>query len=88
MAGTARVSKERKAAMVKLVRQYLEDEFEVETGDLSAELLLDYVGGLIGPAWYNEGLMDARAVVSKRSDDVQEELVGMERPLGEPPRGR
>lgn len=77
-----KIPRERKQALVEMVRQYLADEFDVEAGDLSAELLLDYVGGLIGPAWYNQALMDARALVSRRSDDLQEELVGLERVPG------
>jgi uncharacterized protein (DUF2164 family) len=80
-----KLSTDEKVALLRQVQQYFDDEFDLELGDLRAEFLLDFFADLIGPAYYNEGLDDARAVAANRADTLQEELLGLRR---EPDSGR
>jgi uncharacterized protein (DUF2164 family) len=68
-----------KLEAVKQLQQYLEDELEVQAGDLGAELLLDFVAELVGPVYYNAALDDARLVVMRRDEALQEDLAVLER---------
>lgn len=52
------------------IRQYFETELEQEIGDLKAALLLDYFVTEIGPAVYNQGIVDAKAFFDERAADL------------------
>ncbi|MFN4092435.1 MAG: DUF2164 domain-containing protein [Brevundimonas sp.] len=72
-------SKEERAAITAKLREYLLDELEVDLPALPGEMLLDFLGREIGPFFYNRGLYDAQAVVAKKSDEIGEAILGLER---------
>lgn len=72
-------SKEERAAITARLREYFRDELEVDLPALSGEMLLDFLGREIGPFFYNRGLYDAQAVVAKKSDEIGEAILGLER---------
>jgi uncharacterized protein (DUF2164 family) len=72
-------SKEERAAITAKLREYLRDELEVDLPALPGEMLLDFLGREIGPFFYNRGLYDAQAVVAKKSDEIGEAILGLER---------
>jgi uncharacterized protein (DUF2164 family) len=41
--------------------------------------LLDFIGQEIGCFYYNQGLLDAQAVLSQRIDDIQDAIVQLEK---------
>ncbi len=76
-----RLSKDQKTELLRQVQQYFRVEFEVELGDLRAELVLEFFGALVGPLHYNEAIEDARAVAAARAETIQEEIFGLTRKL-------
>ncbi len=72
-------SREETAAITAKLRAYFRDELEVDLTSLPAEMLLDFLGREIGPFFYNRGLYDAQAVVAKKSEEIGEAILGLER---------
>lgn len=79
MPSPLKLTKEQKVEAVRLLQQYLLDEHDFELGDLGTEMLLEFVGKTIGPAYYNEAIEDARATAANRAETIQEELLGLTR---------
>ena len=66
--------------LASMLRQYLKAELDAEIGNLDAEFLLDFIIEKLGPRFYNQGLRDAAAALSKRMDVLTEALEELERP--------
>lgn len=78
---TIKLPREQKEALVKRVQTYFYEERSEEIGDLSAELLLDYMIKEIGPVIYNQAIRDAVKTVSDRMVSLEEDLHAMEKPI-------
>ncbi|MGF1776895.1 DUF2164 domain-containing protein [Vibrio nomapromontoriensis] len=72
--------KQRNDIIIQL-QQYFSDELEQELGQFDAEFLLDFLIKKLGPAFYNKGLEDAKAVLERRVLDIGDELYEIEMPL-------
>jgi uncharacterized protein (DUF2164 family) len=66
-------------AMVEELRDELREAFDLQVGELAAELLLDKLVELIGPQIYNRALADAQTVLARRLDDIAEAIVSLEK---------
>ena len=73
------LSREQKQRMVPLVQAYAREELDAELGNFDAEFLIDFFSTLLGPSFYNHGLLDARAALSKRIESIDEAIVELER---------
>jgi uncharacterized protein (DUF2164 family) len=73
-------SKAEKDAIVQKIQDYLNDELDVEIGQFDAEFLLDFFSKEVGAYYYNQGLQDARAVISAKLIDVDEAIYEIEKP--------
>lgn len=73
-------STEEKAAIVRRIQLYFDQELRQEIGRFDAEFLLDFFTGEIGGYFYNRGLYDAQAALSARLDDLNEAIVQLEMP--------
>jgi len=71
---------QQKQAMSSELQRYLEDELDVEIGQFDADFLLDFVTKKFGPAFYNQGLSDAEAVMQRKMVDIADELYEIEQP--------
>ncbi len=58
----------------KALREYLEDEHELEVGDLRAALFLDFIVRTIGPGIYNQAIADAQAFLADKLVDLEASL--------------
>jgi len=56
--------------------------FDLDVGRFEAQELLDALSETLGPHYYNQGLMDAQALVRGKVDDVLEAIHGLEKPVG------
>jgi len=74
-----KLPREQKMVLVRELVEYLSDNLDCDSGELGAELLLDFVSQLIGPYHYNLALDHARLTVSRRFDGIEEDLVALER---------
>ena len=72
-------SKEEKAAIVGRIQQYFTDELDQTIGVLPAEFLLDFFATEIGANYYNQGLQDAHAALTKQMEDFSEAIYLLER---------
>lgn len=76
-----KIDKQQKAGLAKAVQDYLVNELDFDVSGLQCEMLLDHVAEVIGPAFYNQGLRDAQAVISRRMDDAAADIDVLEQPL-------
>jgi uncharacterized protein (DUF2164 family) len=71
--------KEEKLALARRLQDYLQEEADVDIGQLGAEFLLEFIGKEIGIHFYNRGLRDAQAAVTAKMDDVVDAIYQLER---------
>ena len=65
--------------LVEEIRTYVTIELDREIGDFAAALLLDFFTEKVGPLYYNEGLLDARAAFEARVESIGEVIHELER---------
>ncbi len=70
------------------VRRYLQQELDVDAGELQARLLLDFVIAEVGPAVYNQAIRDAQAYMQERVLDLEGVCHQPEMPYWQPKRRR
>jgi uncharacterized protein (DUF2164 family) len=75
-----RLSDERRAALVRLLRKHFEDELDEEISDFRAEGLIDFFVRELGPPVYNQGVRDACAYMQGKLTDVEGEVYEPETP--------
>ena len=73
-------SKDEKAALVRKVQLYFNEELGQQIGEFDAEFLIDFVSRELGAYYYNRGLQDAQAALSAKLDDVQDAIYQLELP--------
>lgn len=71
-------NREQRGVLVERLREYLLDELDVELGQFDADALLDFLDRELGPAYYNLGLLDARAVLADRVGSLSEAIEDLE----------
>lgn len=69
-----------KAAVVKRMQKYFEDELNQEIGQFDAEFLIDFFTEEIGVFFYNQGLYDAQRVIDERVETIKDALYEIEQP--------
>jgi uncharacterized protein (DUF2164 family) len=69
-----------RAAVVRRIRLYFQEELQQDIGQFDAEFLLEFITHELGPYFYNRGLCDAQAVLEKRIESVADAIVELERP--------
>lgn len=74
------LAKDTREALARALSRYLKDEHDMEVAGFDAHFLLDFIIETIGPHVYNQGLADAQALVSKKSDEIVEALYQLEKP--------
>ena len=70
---------EQRNELTQRVRTYCEGELSLELGRFDVEFLVDFFTKEIGPAYYNQGLFDAVAMLDKRVDDLRESMLTLEK---------
>lgn len=65
-----KLEKEVKAKIISEIQEYFLNERDEEIGNLSADLVLQFMIQQVGPAIYNQGIRDAHALVSKKIEDL------------------
>jgi uncharacterized protein (DUF2164 family) len=71
-------SREERAEIVKRIQTYMQDELDFSLGSIPAEQLLGFFTDEIGAFYYNRGLEDAQAVFSRKLDDINDAIYGLE----------
>ncbi|WP_296600061.1 DUF2164 domain-containing protein [Phenylobacterium sp.] len=76
---TIELPKETRDALAAAMSRYLKDELDLEVAGFDAVFLTDFVTERFGPYFYNQGLADAQAVLSKKLDDLGEAILSLEK---------
>lgn len=72
-------SLQQKQALVDKIQRYFDNELEQEIGQFDAEFLLDFFATEIGPAFYNQALLDAQSALESKLDDVRYAIQDLEK---------
>jgi uncharacterized protein (DUF2164 family) len=72
------LSKELKQRAVRSIREYFDEEWELEMGDLRAELVLEFFMKEIGVAVYNQAIQDAMSFLQDKLMDLDAVLSQIE----------
>lgn len=73
-----KLPRERKEEMIARLQSYYESERSETIGNLEAELLIDYILSEFGPILYNQAISDVRTFMSKKAEQIEDELYAME----------
>ncbi|MCU0425314.1 MAG: DUF2164 domain-containing protein [Candidatus Kapabacteria bacterium] len=76
-------SAKEKEAMTERLREYVQEELDHELSRFEAEFLLGFFTKEIGVYFYNRGLYDAQAILTKRLEDLTESILSLEKPTNE-----
>ena len=68
------IEKEAAERMRESIRRYVDDEWELDIGDLKASLFLEFIAKEIGPSIYNQAVRDVKQQVLLQVDDVEDSL--------------
>ena len=77
---TGKFPAEAKEILLRKLRTYFEDELDQELGRFDAEFLLEFFEKELGAFYYNQGVTDARAMLSKKLEDLDEAIYLLEKP--------
>ena len=64
------LTKEQKSNASAKIKEYVEENFEAEIGNLQAEIFLDFITKNIGIYYYNNGIADASAFMTEKAEDL------------------
>lgn len=59
------------ADAIPAVQQFIEEELEIEIGELKARLLIEFFAKEIGPHAYNRGVDDAESYFRAKLEDLK-----------------
>ena len=76
-----RLSPERRAALLREVKDYFLEEFDEPLSDFRAEGLVTLFLRALGPAVYNQGVRDAAAFMQEKLADIDGEIYEQEPPV-------
>lgn len=69
-----RLADDRRAGLLRSIRQHFLDEFDEEISDFRAEGLLDFFVRELGPPVYNQGVRDASRYMQDKLTDIEGEV--------------
>jgi uncharacterized protein (DUF2164 family) len=72
--------KEQKDYIIEEIKKFVTEEIGHEIGMFEALDLFEFFTEKIGAIYYNRGLHDAQAVLSKRLDSINEAISDIEKP--------
>lgn len=77
---TMNFSPQKKDELINKLQQYFSRELEVELAQFDADFLLDFICDELGGHFYNQGLYDSQALISKRLEVITDDIFQLERP--------
>ena len=74
-----RLSDDRRAALVRALKNHFDDEFDDPLSDFRAQGLIDFFVRELGPPVYNQGVRDACAAMQQKLGDLEGEVCEADR---------
>ncbi|WP_010276292.1 DUF2164 family protein [Paenibacillus senegalensis] len=81
-----KMPREEKLKIVSELQEHLLQEWDLEVGELAAELLLDKLSSKLYPFIYNQAIADCRQLLEMRMNSLEEDLYALQRPVPSPER--
>ncbi len=75
------LSKERREAIVRLLKDHFAAEFDEELSTYRAGQVLDFFVKTLGPSVYNQAIQDARKFMLGKLEDLDAEFYESEQPV-------
>jgi uncharacterized protein (DUF2164 family) len=69
-----KLSPERRASLLRALKEHFAAEFDETLSDFRAQALLDLVVRELGPPVYNQGVRDAAAYMHQKLGDIEGEI--------------
>ena len=69
-----KLSVDRRATLIKLLKGFYKENFDEELSEYRAERLLDFFIKQLGPPIYNQAIADARAFMYEKLEDLDVEF--------------
>ena len=69
-----RLSDERRADLIRALKEHFADHFDEVLSDFRAEGLLDFFVRELGPPVYNQGVRDASSYMQEKLSDIEGEV--------------
>lgn len=64
------LTKEQKSSAAAKIKEYMAETFEIEIGDLQAEIFVDYITEHIGIYHYNKAVYDSLSFMTEKAEDL------------------
>ena len=68
------LSTDRRAQLLRALKEYVAAEFDDSLSDFRAEALLDFFIRELGPPVYNQGVRDAAGYVQQKLEEIEGEV--------------
>ncbi|MCK8060781.1 MULTISPECIES: DUF2164 family protein [unclassified Fusibacter] len=65
-----KLTMENEKALKEMIRNFFEEQYDEEIGDLKSQLIFDFFAESLAPTFYNMGIKDTVAFLSDKMDDV------------------
>lgn len=65
-----KLSKEKREEMISEIKNYFLNEREEELGDLTSNLMLNFIIEELAPEFYNQGVYDSYKYMNDRTEDL------------------
>jgi uncharacterized protein (DUF2164 family) len=75
-----RLSDDRRARLLRSIKQHFEEHFDESLSDFRAAELLDFFVRELGPPVYNQGVRDASSYIQDKLTDIEGEVYERESP--------
>ncbi|MEE1949193.1 DUF2164 domain-containing protein [Pseudomonas alcaligenes] len=66
-------------AALQVLKNFLEDRFELELGSFEVQEVLDLIGREIAPHYYNKAIADTQALLVERFASLESDLWALEK---------
>ena len=73
-----KLSADRRAALLRAIKEYFAAEFDEPLSDFRANGLLDFFVRELGPPVYNQGVRDASSYIQQKLADIEGEITEAE----------
>ena len=73
-------SKEEKETLLNKLQGYCANELDIELSHFDAEFLIQFILKEMGAHFYNQGLLDAQAILMNKLDTITEAISEIEKP--------
>lgn len=78
MTELVKFNKEQHSLLTHKLQRYFARELNYDLGGFDAKFLLDFISEEIGMYFYNQGVLDAQAVLAQKVDDIQDLISQLE----------